>query len=272
MASTGSSLAGQDPQNYGPSPVNPVPAASPPPQLIIPVANGETLSGAVINPKSVIIAGSSGGATVQAGAPATQVLGHTRSIDPAGSSAIIHGQVHTLTMQAPTPMSNDNQGAVPQGSSPDILVSAGSPKIIFMAGSNLQAPPQIAGAQDSATTTIANHNIAAVPSSPGVIIVDGQTIAHGAAPVLISNAPVAYNSDGNLVIGTQTFTNVVPSTAPLRSPPMKTTIANHVIAAVPSSPGALLVDGQIISKGSSPAIISNTPIVYHSNGDLVLDT
>jgi len=271
VASSGSSLAGQDAQNHGPRPVTPVPAASPPPQFVIPVANGETLSGAVINPNSVIIAGSSGGATVQAGAPATQVLGHAISIDPAGS-AIIDGQVHTLTMQIPTPMSNNNQAAVPQGSSPDISVSAGSPQNQPMAGSNLQVSPQIAGAQDFAATTVANHNVAAIPSSPGVIIVDGQTIAHGAAPVLISNAPVAYNSDGNLVIGTQTFTNVVPSMAPLQSPPIATTIANHVIAAVYPSPGALLVDGQIISQGSNPAIISNTPVVYHSNGDLVLGT
>lgn len=272
VASSGSSLAGQDAQNHGPSPGTPVPAASPPPQFVIPVANGETLSGAVINPTSVIIAGSSGGATVQAGAPATQVLGHAISIDPAGSSAIIDGQVHTLTMQTPTPMSNDNQAAVPQGSSPDISVSAGSPQIQPMAGSNLQVPPQIAGAQDFATTTVANHNVAAIPSSPGIIIVDGQTIAHGATPVLISNTPVAHNSDGNLVIGTQTINNVIPSVAPTQSPPITTTIANHAIAAVPSSPGALLVDGHIISQGSSPAIISNTPVVYHSNGDLVLGT
>lgn len=117
-ASSGGSLAGQVAQNQGPSPANPVPAALPPPQYILPVANGETLSGAVINSNSIIIAGPSGGVTVQAGAPATQVLGHSIIISPAGSSAVVDGQVQALTMQTGAAINGNSQAPVTPGSSP----------------------------------------------------------------------------------------------------------------------------------------------------------
>ena len=80
------------------------PASSPtkptlvaPPAFAIPLLSGETLSGAVIDPSSIILAGSSAGATVKAGAPAAQVLSHTISVDPEASGIVVDGQAFALT-------------------------------------------------------------------------------------------------------------------------------------------------------------------------------
>lgn len=279
--------------NQSPHRASPAFAASPPPQFAIPVESGETLSGAVINPSSVIIAGPSGGATIQAGASPTQVLGHTVSVDPAASTIIINGQEHALPPQNPTSMNdhsnangngNDNdrynnqaavtpgtnQGLPPPGGSQDQpAVLPGSPGPKPNGGG--QGLPAVAPAAPI-TTTIDNHAIAANPSVPSALIVDGQLISHGADPVTISNTPIAYNSNGDLILGASTIPNIRPSIAPSPPPPFTTTIASHAIAAIAGSPNAVKIDGQTISRDAGPTTISGTPIAYQANGNLIIGT
>lgn len=54
--------------------------------------------------------------------------------------------------------------------------------------------------------------------------------------------------------------------------PFTTTVAGHVIQAIPSSPRAVLVDGQSIARGEDSTLVSGTLVALHSNGDLVLGT
>ena len=64
-------------------------------------------------------------------------------------------------------------------------------------------------------------------------------------------------------------TNDIPAVTPL---PLTTTVAGHVIQAIPSSPGAILVDEQSVARGEGSTVVSGTLIALHSNGDLVLGT
>ena len=278
-ANHGSSQSGPPAVNQGPRPAS---AVSPPPQFAVPVGNGEILSGAVINPSSVIIAGPSGGATVQAGVAPTQVPGgHIVSVDPAASNIVIDGQEHALPTQDSPPNPEINYGnnypaAVTPGSNPN-TPPGGSAQNQPVAQPNSPAlqqnkagpiPPAAASAMPIATT-IEDHVIAANPSAPGVVIVDGQSIPQGASPVMISNTPIAYHPNGDLVLGTSTVPNVFPTQiAP--PAPFITNVANHAIAVSPSSPNAVQIDGQTVSQGAEPVTLSGTPVAYHSNGDIVI--
>ena len=270
----------------GSQPGNPALAALPPPQFTVPVENGKTLLGAIINLSSVILAGSSGGATIQAGASPTQVLGHTVSVDPAASKIVINGQEHGLPTQdlsGPNyhDSSNNYDGVITPGSGPDIPVSGASqnqpvaqPNFPALQQNNGgQAPSAVVAGAPAVplTTIIGNHVVAAISSAPNAILIDGQTISHGSNPITIANTPVAYQANGDLVFGTFTISNIIPAIAPpLPSPPFTTSIANHAIAAIPSSPNAILVDGQIISHGAASVTLFGTPVAYKPNGDLVL--
>lgn len=57
-----------------------------------------------------------------------------------------------------------------------------------------------------------------------------------------------------------------PAIAPA---PFTTTIGRHIIQAL-SSPNAILVDGETLTRGQSPVVISGTHIALQQNGDLVL--
>ena len=278
-ANSGSSQSGPPTVNQGPRPAS---AASSPPQFAVPVGNGEVLSGAVINPSSVIIAGPSGGATVQAGVAPTQVPGgHIVSVDPAASNIVIHGQEHALPTQDSPPnpeinYGNNSPAAVTPGSNPN-TPPGGSAQNQPVAQPNSPAfqqnkagpiPPAAVSAMPVATT-IGDHVVAANPSAPGVVFVDGQSIPQGASPVVISNTPIAYHPNGDLVLGTSTVPNVFPTqVAP--PAPLTTDVANHAIAVSPYSPNAVQIDGQTVSQGAEPVTLSGTPVAYHSNGDIII--
>lgn len=53
--------------------------------------------------------------------------------------------------------------------------------------------------------------------------------------------------------------------------PLTTTIDGHVIQAL-SSPGAILVDKETISRGQGSIVVSGSPIALQQNGDLILGT
>ena len=65
--------------------------------------------------------------------------------------------------------------------------------------------------------------------------------------------------------GSETSARIDPAG---RGAPFTTTICGHVVQAA-SSANAVLVDGQYISRGKDSIFISNTPVAFHYNGDLV---
>ena len=250
----------------------------------MPVGSGEVLSGAVINPSSVIIAGPSGGATIQAGGAPTQVPGgHTVSVDPAASNIVIDGQEHALPVQESSSTSEGNleniyPAAVTPGSGPYVppggsaqnqpVAQPDSPDVQQNQAGQI-APP--AAQAVPIATTIGGHVITAIPSSPSAIVIDGQIITQGANPVVVSNTPIAYHANGDLVFGASTVPNILPTlVAP--SSLTTTTVANHAVIISPSKPNAIQIDGQMISQGAEPVTLSGTPVAYHSNGDIVIGT
>lgn len=62
----------------------------------ITIAGGQILPAIVINPSSVVVAGS----TIEAGTSAVQIEGHKVSMDPAASKIVVDGQAHALSLPA----------------------------------------------------------------------------------------------------------------------------------------------------------------------------
>ena len=124
-------------------------------------------------------------------------------------------------------------------------------------------------------TTIAGHNIQipAPESYRNVILVDGQSITAGHVPTTISSTEIALQTNGDLILGTTTYHNLLP-TNPLAPglAPFITTAAGHSIEIVPSQSDLVTIDGQRITAGAAPTIVANTPIALHTNGDLILGT
>ena len=147
------------------------PVSQPGPGFTLSIPGAPVMSGSFINPSSIVMADT----IVAAGASAVQIQGHVMSLDPAASNVVIDGQAHALPK--PDLLQWDNIDDVP-------------------------APPLLA-------TTVDGHYIQAA-STPGVILMDGQSVTRGADAITIANTPVALKSDGNLVIGTSTIQNLLP--------------------------------------------------------------
>ena len=280
---------GQDPNLFSNTPVNnesfqpgvaavnqgaqqESPVAASPPTFAIPAQSGQTLSGAIINPSSVIIAGPSGGATIQAGALPTQVSGNEISVDSAASKIIVNGQEHSLPTQNPAAFYDSNHGA-----NNAAVVTPGSSSNGPVQGSPQDEPAAVQETGESRIVpaaplpaVIANHEIAAMPSVPNAIVVDGQRLSQGETPTTISGTPIAFHANGDLVIGSSTIPNILSSIVPPSPPPLTTKIADHTVATIPEASNAILVDGQTISHGAQPVTISGTPVAYQSNGNLIL--
>lgn len=130
-------------------------------------------------------------------------------------------------------------------------------------------------AQAPFVTTAAGHSIQVPVSQPSVsvILVDGQPITAGASPTTLSSTFVALHTNGDLVLGTSTIHNLLPTNPPVPAQaPFVTTAAGHSILIAPSQPSVVMVDGQPITAGASPMTVSSTPIALHTNGDLILGT
>ena len=97
-----------DPIDPGPSPAGPGsgqeqnsdPTAPSDHSFAVPVPGKQSLSGTVINPSSVVIAGS----TIEAGASAVQIQGHQVSIGTAASGIVVDG-TSTISLPADAPVS-----------------------------------------------------------------------------------------------------------------------------------------------------------------------
>ena len=189
----------------------------------IPIPGEVGWSGTVINSNSVVVAG----ATIVAGAPASQVSGHQISVDPVASNIVVDGQGYPLP--PPTPSSSD--------------------------------PGQNDAVNDpvSSSTVIDGHIIQAT-QSPDTIIVDGQSVVRGANPIMASGTPVALRSNGDLILGTSTLSGFIPSAS--AAPGEVITTAGQIFTIL--SNGAA-IDGQTLSTGQA-ITISGTPISLGLDG------
>ena len=126
------------------------------------------------------------------------------------------------------------------------------------------------------TTIIGGHSIAASPLA-NIINVDGQSISRGADPVVVAGTSVALSSNGDLILGASTVQTLLPAPSSdsangdlnVPSAPFSTTFQGHSIEASPSA-GVVAVDGQSITRGADPTVVSGTPIVLQSNGELII--
>lgn len=136
-------------------------------------------------------------------------------------------------------------------------------------------PAEPAPVPAASMTTIAGHSIQVPVSQPSVsvVLVDGQPITAGHDPTAISSTRIALHTNGDLVLGTLTVHNILP-TNPLvpAQAPFITTAGGHSILKAPSQPSVVMVDGQPITAGASPVTVSSTHIALHTDGDLILGT
>ncbi|KAK3170204.1 hypothetical protein OEA41_009590 [Lepraria neglecta] len=227
----GGSKSDQLAQGPASSPTKPTLVA--PPTFAIPLSNGEILSGAVIDPSSIVLAGSSAGATVKAGAPAAQVLSHTMSVDPEASSIVVDGQAFALPSLSSSATNNDPATTTP--------------------------PPPFA-------STINGHVIQAIQSAHYAILVDEQSIAQGVS-TRISNTPVAFHSNGDLVIGTSTIPNIVNSFSPTPPPSLTVFAAAGQSATVLTN--GIAIAGTTLTPNAPAFTMSGTRISYGTEGLVV---
>ena len=221
-----------DPHSLGdPPPANPPPESSvsngsEEPSITpfaIPVAGEIGWSGTVINSNSVIVAG----ATVVAGAPASQVSGHQVSVDPLASNIIVDGQVHPL----------------PPPNSPSVDPGQNDP---------VEDP--------ILSNTVIDGHIIQATQSLDTVVVDGQSIVRGANPIMASGTPVALRSNGDLILGTSTLQGFISSAS--AAPGKVVTTAGQIFSML--SNGAA-IDGQTLSIGQV-ITASGTPISLGLDG------
>ena len=219
-----------DPPSIGiPPPANPAPESSnglEEPSITsfaIPVPGEQGWSGTVINSDSVVIAG----ATVVAGAPASQISGHQVSVDPLASNIVVDGQLYPLP--APNPSSSDPGQNNPVN---DPVLSS---------------------------TVVDGHTIQATQSLDA-IIVDGQSIIRGANAIMASGIPIALRSNGDLIFGTSTLPGFIPSAS--AAPEKVITTAGQIFTIL--SNGAA-IEGQTLSIGQE-ITVSGTPISLGLDG------
>ena len=128
------------------------------------------------------------------------------STDPAGSTPVNYGQ--QLQQKWPSqPVANN------QGSSPPNNDQSAPP-----------APPAPLPSPTLQPTTIFGHSIAAAPSL-SALLVDNQTVPHGGSTIQIASTPIAFHSNGDLVLGSSTVSSFYtpPPTPDLASQPASLT-------------------------------------------------
>ena len=221
------------------------------PSFVIPVPGGQSLSGIVINPSSMVIAKS----TIGAGASAVPIHGHQISWSSAASNVVVDGQAHSLFLP-------ESSSSLPANNDPAATLFA---------------------------TTVDGHKIQAA-SSPGVMLIDGQSITRGKGPILVSSTWVALHSDGDLVIGTSTLQNFLTS-LPNSAQILATVLSNGVVVAgsvmttnaeavtVAGTPSSLgtnsLVEGASTITISTPALAASITaagqaVTVLANGDVII--
>lgn len=240
--------------------------------------NGQTLPAAVIDPTAILV----GQSTIRAGDSAVQIAGHQVSIDPAASKIMIDGQEHTLPVAqnlasplpteavaagltyalASTPLSRLVVGSVtltPNGPAATLSgthLSLGSDA--FIVGSSTVAyagHPELA---PEPATTVDGHLVQAVPSSSGIVLVDGQRITMGGDTSSINASPIALHVNGDLVLGSSTIANFIPPS----SAALYFTIGSETLTL---SKGQLVAAGKTLAPGDPGLKIHGTSISLGSS-------
>ena len=132
---------------------------------------------------------------------------------------------------------------------------------------SIEYPPAIV--PGPIATTVQGHVIQAVSSSSGGILFDGQFIAPGPSSTFVSGTPIALKSNGDLVFGSTTLQNFIPTSLPPSDSTIKVgsqtlTLSSNVIVGAgqtlkPNDP-AISFDGTIVSLGQSEVLIGSTTI------------
>ena len=127
------------------------------------------------------------------------------------------------------------------------------------------------------TTTIGSHVVQAL-SSPGTVLVDGESITLGRGSKVVSGTPIVLQQDGGLVIGTSTIKNLLPN--PLPTPNGPFTFSNEVLEtnqnspdtnSYPTSPPQVYRVGFInVTAGGPPITYSGTKIQAFNGGSIVV--
>ena len=248
-----------------PSSVGGPPPANPPPQssaangfeepsistFPIPVSGELGWSGTVINSNSVVVAG----ATVVAGAPASQVSGHQVSVDPVASNIVVDGHVYPLP--APNPSSSDPGPTDPV----DDPLSSNSGQNNPVNDPVSSDPGQNDPVNDpTSSNTVIDGYIIQTTQSPDIIVVDGQQIVRGANPIMASGIPVTLRSNGDLILGTSTLPGFIPTAS--AAPGKVITIAGRIFTILSNG---VAVAGQTLSTGQGTTV-SGTPVSLGLDG------
>ena len=129
---------------------------------------------------------------------------------------------------------------------------------LFLPESSSSLPANNDPAATLFATTVDGHKIQAAPS-PGIMLIDGQSITRGKGPILVSSTWVALHSDGNLVIGTSTLQNFLtslPNSAQiLAAAGQPTTVLSN----------GVVVAGSIMTTNAEAVTVAGTPSSLGTN-------
>ncbi len=221
-----------DPQNGFKPAQNPSEGRSqyPSPSFAVPIAGGQSLPGIIINPSTVVIAGS----TIRPGASAVQIQNHQVSLDPGASIVAVDGHEHALFTTSPLPVAWGNNNAAPME----------FPTAVY--GDNIEAASKLG------------------------ISVEGQSISGGANWATVANIPVPLHPTGALVLDTSTTQGVLSllttSSQPFTTAIEAVTIQSNGVAVAVNTPNpnvpAVLVAGTSASIMTNGVVMATTTATH----------
>ena len=132
---------------------------------------------------------------------------------------------------------------------------------VFVGGSKVDVAQKDADRSSPETLTVGD--IPFVPASTGFFIAGSQVLP-GSAPIYISGTPVSLATSGHLVIGSSSVELELQDSAP-----NTLEIGGETITA---NPAGFFVYGSQILPGSSPVLISGTPVSLGTSANLVIGT
>ena len=206
-------------------------------------------------------------------APASQAAKPVPTLTPAPSisAPVSPSKSDPLSGNSNDPESaKDSAANNPQANKDPAVVAQnpkGGPADETRSQSTDSQPAEPAPALAPSVTTIAAHSIQvpAAQSSVGIVLVDGQSITAGHDPTTVSSTQIALHTNGDLVLGTSTVQNFLPTNPPaLVKIPSITTGAGHALEIAPSQLSWSMVNPSQLAhlQQQDPAHISpSTPTV-----------
>ena len=157
------------------------------------------------------------------------------------------------------------------GSDPMIGFLSAAPEADHAASSELSIEHHPAGILKPIATVIQGHVIQAVPSSSGGVLFDGQFITPGSGSTSISGTPIALKANGDLVLGSKTFPNIIPNPLPTPESIIKVdsqtfTFSSNIILGPshtlkPNDP-VIGIDSTIVSLGQPELQVGSNIIAF----------